>query len=64
MFYRQLPLLDFILKAGLPATVKAGLAIQGWPVGEPRRPVFALNQAGQDHLRNLLEILLTPGSHP
>ncbi|MFQ6575919.1 dihydrodipicolinate synthase family protein [Pseudomonas sp. UM16] len=62
VFYRQLPLLDFILKAGLPATVKAGLAIQGLPVGEPRRPVFALNQAGQDHLRSLLEELLAAGS--
>ncbi|WP_342622547.1 dihydrodipicolinate synthase family protein [Pseudomonas alkylphenolica] len=63
VFYRQLPLLDFILKAGLPATVKAGLAMRGLPVGEPRRPVFALNQAGQDHLRALLNDLLTPGSH-
>ena len=26
VFYRQLPLLDFILKGGLPATIKAGLA--------------------------------------
>ncbi|RMO86423.1 hypothetical protein ALQ33_200205 [Pseudomonas syringae pv. philadelphi] len=25
LFYRQLPLLDFILKGGLPATIKAGL---------------------------------------
>ncbi|MGH8482985.1 MAG: dihydrodipicolinate synthase family protein [Pseudomonas sp.] len=63
VFYRQLPLLDFILKAGLPATVKAGLALRGLPVGEPRRPVFALNPAGTDHLRQLLETLLSPGSH-
>ena len=33
LFYRQLPLLDFILKGGLPATIKAGLRNTGLEVG-------------------------------
>ena len=47
LFYRQLPLLDFILKGGLPATIKAGLRQTGLEVGDPRLPVFALSAAGQ-----------------
>ncbi|HGM5582468.1 TPA: dihydrodipicolinate synthase family protein [Pseudomonas putida] len=54
LFYRQLPLLDFILKGGLPATIKAGLSMNGLPVGEPRRPVFGLDE----HARAILERLL------
>ncbi|CAM4025052.1 4-hydroxy-tetrahydrodipicolinate synthase [Pseudomonas reidholzensis] len=57
LFYRQLPLLDFILKGGLPATIKAGLGLTGLPVGEPRRPVFGLDEAGTERLRGLLEQL-------
>ncbi|MDF9618167.1 dihydrodipicolinate synthase family protein [Pseudomonas entomophila] len=55
LFYRQLPLLDFILKGGLPATIKAGLALTGLPVGEPRRPVFGLDEAGRTKLLALLD---------
>ncbi|WP_248919810.1 dihydrodipicolinate synthase family protein [Pseudomonas entomophila] len=55
LFYRQLPLLDFILKGGLPATIKAGLALTGLPVGEPRRPVFGLDDAGRTKLLTLLD---------
>ena len=36
LFYRQLPLLDFILKGGLPATIKAGLRLTGLESGDPR----------------------------
>ncbi|MNG78107.1 4-hydroxy-tetrahydrodipicolinate synthase [compost metagenome] len=54
LFYRQLPLLDFILKGGLPATIKAGLELTGLPVGEPRRPVFGLDQQGRAALAALL----------
>ncbi|MEE1887417.1 dihydrodipicolinate synthase family protein [Pseudomonas carassii] len=57
LFYRQLPLLDFILKGGLPATIKAGLEMTGLPVGEPRRPVFGLDAQGRDQLRALLDAL-------
>ncbi|UVL59438.1 dihydrodipicolinate synthase family protein [Pseudomonas sp. B21-032] len=58
VFYRQLPLLEFILKGGLPATIKAGLGMTGLPVGEPRRPVFALDNAGRAHLQQLLKHML------
>ena len=58
VFYRQLPLLEFILKGGLPATIKAGLGMTGLPVGEPRRPVFALDSAGQARLQQLLKQML------
>ncbi len=33
LFYRQLPLLDFILRRGLPTTIKAGLGLSGLEVG-------------------------------
>ncbi|MCU0126941.1 dihydrodipicolinate synthase family protein [Pseudomonas vlassakiae] len=54
LFYRQLPLLDFILKGGLPATIKAGLEMTGLSVGEPRRPVFGLDAPGKATLAALL----------
>lgn len=55
LFYRQLPLLDFILKGGLPATIKAGLGMTGLPVGEPRRPVFGLGEKDRARLLALLD---------
>ncbi|WP_460418935.1 dihydrodipicolinate synthase family protein [Pseudomonas sp. microsymbiont 2] len=57
LFYRQLPLLDFILKGGLPATIKAGLDMTGLPVGEPRRPVFGLDETGRVKLKALIDAL-------
>ncbi|WP_285417152.1 dihydrodipicolinate synthase family protein [Pseudomonas sp. efr-133-TYG-5] len=57
LFYRQLPLLDFILKGGLPATIKAGLRATGLEVGDPRLPVFALDESGTNQLANLLKAL-------
>lgn len=57
LFYRQLPLLDFILKGGLPATIKAGLRATGLEVGEPRLPVFPLGDAGREQLQKLLTAL-------
>ncbi|KRP46197.1 4-hydroxy-tetrahydrodipicolinate synthase [Pseudomonas libanensis] len=54
LFYRQLPLLQFILKGGLPATIKAGLRLTGLEVGNPRLPVFPLGEAGIEQLRTLL----------
>ncbi|TFF39432.1 dihydrodipicolinate synthase family protein [Pseudomonas sp. RIT623] len=61
LFYRQLPLLEFILKGGLPATIKAGLAISGLAVGEPRRPVFGLDDPGKATLQALLKQLRNAG---
>ena len=57
LFYRQLPFLDFILKLGLPKTIKAGLALDGLPVGTPRAPVQALDSAGKAELARMLEEL-------
>jgi 4-hydroxy-tetrahydrodipicolinate synthase len=57
LFYRQLPLLDFILKGGLPATIKAGLRATGLEVGDPRLPVFPLDEAGVSQLQGLLKAL-------
>ena len=57
LFYRQLPLLDFILKGGLPATIKAGLRETGLEVGDPRLPVFPLSEAGQAQLKAILKTL-------
>ena len=54
LFYRQLPLLDFILKGGLPTTIKAGLQLTGLEVGDPRLPVFPLAEAGRAQLSELL----------
>lgn len=58
LFYRQLPLLDFILKGGLPATIKAGLRSLGLEVGDPRLPVFPLDEARNQQLQTMLKQLL------
>ena len=39
LFYKQLPLLRFIVQGGLPKTIKAGLNELGFSVGEPRKPL-------------------------
>ena len=57
LFYRQLPLLDFILKGGLPATIKAGLRLTGLESGDPRLPVFPLGEPGRVQLQELLTLL-------
>ena len=53
-FYRQLPVLRFILAGGLPATIKAALRLQGLEAGEPRLPLTALPQAGVQELAALM----------
>jgi 4-hydroxy-tetrahydrodipicolinate synthase len=53
-FYRQLPMLEFILKGGLPATIKAGLGMTGLEVGAPRLPVFPLEEQARSQLQKLL----------
>lgn len=58
VFYRQLPVLEFILKGGLPTTIKAGLKLRGFDVGVPRAPLTALSEEG----RTILDELLTRAS--
>ncbi|WP_339475484.1 dihydrodipicolinate synthase family protein [Pseudomonas sp. RL_5y_Pfl2_69] len=57
LFYRQLPLLDFILKGGLPATIKAGLRTTGLEVGNPRLPVSPLDDGACKQLERLIAAL-------
>ncbi|MFE2912158.1 dihydrodipicolinate synthase family protein [Kitasatospora indigofera] len=53
-FYRQLPVLQFILRGGLPTTVKAGLALDGFPAGDPRHPLLPLDAGRTGELAELL----------
>jgi 4-hydroxy-tetrahydrodipicolinate synthase len=48
------PLLEFIVAGGLATTVKAGLALLGAGVGDPRRPLLPLDDEGRARLRELL----------
>ncbi|WP_255795932.1 dihydrodipicolinate synthase family protein [Mycobacteroides abscessus] len=48
------PLLQFIVAGGLPTTVKAGLELQGRPVGDPRRPLLPLDPEGRETLKGIL----------
>jgi 4-hydroxy-tetrahydrodipicolinate synthase len=57
VFYELLPLLQFILKGGLPTTVKAGLALQKLPVGLPRLPLSPLDATGTNALQKILSAL-------
>jgi 4-hydroxy-tetrahydrodipicolinate synthase len=57
IFYKQLPLLEFILKGGLPTTVKAGLSLRGLNAGSPRKPLRPLSSADTQELEVLLQAL-------
>ncbi|MDD5581047.1 MAG: dihydrodipicolinate synthase family protein [Methylobacter sp.] len=57
VFYKQLPLLQFILKGGLPTTIKAGLQLRGFEAGIPRQPLLPLDAAGQNELAAMLKQL-------
>lgn len=64
MFERQLPLLQFIVKIGLPTAVKAGLALQGIDAGAPRLPLRPLPPAAVEQLSEILAALkgaIAPG---
>ena len=57
VFYKQLPILEFILQGGLPSTIKAALKIQGFEVGDPRLPLMPLANEGQQELKQLIDKL-------
>ncbi len=48
------PLLEFIVAGGLATTVKAGLDLLGFPVGDPRAPLLPLDDEGRAQLQRLL----------
>ncbi len=54
LFYRILPVLQFIVAGGLPTTVKAGLGMRGLEIGAPRLPLQPLPKAGIETLSKLL----------
>lgn len=57
LFERQLPLLQFIVRVGLPTAVKAGLRLQGIEAGEPRLPLQPLAGARLAELARILRSL-------
>lgn len=57
LFYRQLPLLQFIVRGGLPTTVKAGLRLLDIDAGVPRAPLRELDDAGKQELARILNSL-------
>lgn len=56
-FDRILPLLQFIVKVGLPTSIKAGLALQGINAGEPRLPLQPLPSVATLDLADILDKL-------
>ncbi|MBZ4417535.1 dihydrodipicolinate synthase family protein [Myxococcus sp. RHSTA-1-4] len=57
VFQQQLPLLQFIVKGGLPRTIAAGLELLGTRVGPPRAPLLPLPDTEREALRRILEKL-------
>jgi 4-hydroxy-tetrahydrodipicolinate synthase len=57
VFYRQLPLLQFILQGGLPATIKGGLKLLGFDAGVPREPLSPMTMEATAELKAILDKL-------
>jgi 4-hydroxy-tetrahydrodipicolinate synthase len=57
VFYRQLPLLQFILQGGLPATIKGGLQLLGFDAGVPREPLGPMSAEATTELQAILDKL-------
>ncbi|HEX5380775.1 MAG TPA: dihydrodipicolinate synthase family protein, partial [Acinetobacter sp.] len=55
LFYKQLPLLRFIVQGGLPKTVKAGLNELGFCVGDPRKPLQKASLAETNQLLGFIK---------
>ncbi|WP_334069904.1 dihydrodipicolinate synthase family protein [Acinetobacter colistiniresistens] len=55
IFYQQLPVLSFIVKGGLPKTVKSGLNLLGFSVGSPRPPLQSATGAEIEQLKGLIQ---------
>jgi 4-hydroxy-tetrahydrodipicolinate synthase len=61
LFYRQMPLLDFIVQGGLPRTVAAGLDLLGIDPGPLRAPLLPLSADERDRLSKILQSLSLNG---
>lgn len=61
LFERQLPLLKFIVRVGLPTSVKAGLRLQGIDAGDPRLPLKRLDTEREAELAAILAALNDTG---
>jgi 4-hydroxy-tetrahydrodipicolinate synthase len=60
IFYRQLPLLQFILQGGLPATIKGGLKLLGIEAGVPREPLSPMSAEATAQLHGILDKIGSP----
>lgn len=58
LFYKQLPLLRFIVEGGLPKTIKAGLNELGFSVGNPRKPLQQANPSEVNQLKSLMKLVM------
>ena len=58
LFYKQLPLLRFIVQGGLPKTIKAGLNELGFSVGDPRKPLQKANPSEVNQLKSLMKLAM------
>jgi len=54
LYYRQMPLLEFIVAGGLPRTVAAGLDLLGFDIGPLRPPLMPLPGSDRERLRVIL----------
>ena len=57
LFYSLLPVLQFIVTGGLPATIKSALRHRGLEAGVPRLPVLPLTAEKDLELRGYLDDL-------
>lgn len=55
IFDQQLPLLQFMVKRNLPATIKAGMRLMGLDMGVPRPPLLVLEPAEVQDLARILD---------
>ncbi|MFP6841390.1 MAG: dihydrodipicolinate synthase family protein [Acinetobacter sp.] len=58
LFYKQLPLLRFIVQGGLPKTIKADLNELGFSVGDPRKPLQKANPSEVNQLKSLMKMAM------
>jgi 4-hydroxy-tetrahydrodipicolinate synthase len=49
------PIIDFMLLNGYVALAKAGAALRGMPLGDPREPIAASHDALRGELKKLLD---------